>query len=208
MGTRGKFGFFYKGKYYTCYNHFDSYPRALGVNLLLGIINADLDEWIRLLESIREVSNQVKPTQEEINNLKKYTDLTVGKESPEDWFCLLRFTQGSFHHVLHSGYMENVQGVDLYEEYSYVLDLDNKMFRAKGKELKEVNINLEKEEMMKYVKEWPEEEVVNEKYDPEEKLRNEKKARAEMYRAFKFPGDLKNDNKKNDNTSETSDNFL
>jgi len=107
---------------------------------------------MKLLESIKEVSNEVKPTPYDIQKLKKYTDLSVSEHSTQDWYVLLRYTQGSFH-VLHSGYMENVEGMDLGEEYSYVLDLDNKKFRAKGKGLEEVSINLNQEEMMKYVKE-------------------------------------------------------
>ncbi len=84
MGTRGKFGFFYKGKYYMCYNHYDSYPSYLGVHLLLEIIHADLDEWIKLLENIKEVSDEVKPTEEDIEKLENYTNLTVSNESTED----------------------------------------------------------------------------------------------------------------------------
>lgn len=38
MGTRGLFGFYYKGKYYLCYNHFDSYFSYLGKNLIREII--------------------------------------------------------------------------------------------------------------------------------------------------------------------------
>ncbi len=131
MGTRGKFGFFYKGKYYMCYNHYDSYPRELGVKLILEITRADFDEWIKLLENIKEVSEDVKPTPEDIEKLEKYTDLTVSGQSTDDWYCLLRLTQGSFFRVLNSGYMENVSS-DMDEEYVYVLDLDNRVFRAQG----------------------------------------------------------------------------
>lgn len=34
MGTRGYFGFYFKGKYYLIYNHSDSYPAELGKNLV------------------------------------------------------------------------------------------------------------------------------------------------------------------------------
>jgi len=165
MGTRGKFGFLYKGKYYICYNHQDSYPSNLGVHLLLEILHANLDEWIKLLENIKEVSEDVEPTPEDIKNLKKYTWLDVGDQSTKDWYCLLRFTQGSFYHVLNSGYMENVEG-DMWEEYTYVLDLDNMVFKAKGVGLDEVEIKLEKEELLKYARKWSEG-PLDENYDPE-----------------------------------------
>ena len=153
MGTRGKFGFYHKGKYYMCYNHYDSYPSYLGVHLLLEILGADLDEWIKLLEKIKLVSDDVKPRPEDIKRLAKYTNLTVSSCSTSEWYCLLYLTQGSFYHVLHCGYMKNVYGTGMGEDYEYVLDLDNKVFRAEGGEL-DVSIPLEKEELMKYVTEW------------------------------------------------------
>ncbi len=168
MGTRGKFGFLYKGKLYICYNHYDSYPSCLGVHLLLEILHANLEDWIKLLENIKEVSEDVKPTPEDIEKLKKYTWLDVGNQSIEDWYCLLRFTQGSFYHVLNSGYMENVKG-DMMEEYTYVLDLDKMVFKAKGDDLDEVEIKLEKEELLKYANKWAEG-PLDENYDPEEHM--------------------------------------
>jgi len=180
MGTRGKFGFYYKGKYYMCYNHYDSYPSYLGVHLILEILKADLDEWTKLLESMKEVSQAVKPTAEDIEKLKKYTDLTVSSCSKQEWFCLLRLTQGSFYHVLQADYMENVTEGDMGEEYVYVLDLDQKEFRAKGYEL-DVSMKLEKEEMLKYAKEWSKG-ALNEDYDPEEALA---KSREQVNRMLK-----------------------
>jgi len=93
------------------YNRLDSYPRGLGVDLILEILHADLDEWIKLLENIKEieVSEELKPTPEDIKRLEKYTDLTIGKQSTDDWNCLLAFTQGSFSNVLNCGYIRNVE---------------------------------------------------------------------------------------------------
>ena len=168
MGNPGKFGFYYKGKYYICYNHCDSYPSYLGVHLILEILKANLDEWALTLESIKEVSDDVKPTAADIVKLERYTDLTVNKQSTEDWYCLLRLTQGSFYHVLKAGYLENVDGYDVGQGYVYVLDLDKKEFRAKGGKL-DVTIPLEKEELLKYAKEWSKG-PLDETYDPEEAL--------------------------------------
>ena len=59
------------------YNHWDSYQSGLGVHLLLEIIHADLDEWVKLLENLKEVSDEDrKPTPEEMEKLEKYTDLS------------------------------------------------------------------------------------------------------------------------------------
>jgi len=181
MGTQGKFGFLYKGKLYMRYNHEDSEPDCLGVHLLLEILHANLDDWIKLLENIKEVPHGVEPTQEDIEKLKKYTCLEVSQGSTKEWYCLLRYTQGSFYHVLNSGYLENVKG-DVYDEYTYVLDLDNMVFKAKGDDLDEVEIKLEKEVLMKYAKEWSKGHL-DEEYDPEKQLMKTKER-------FEMPGKL------------------
>jgi len=170
MTIRGKFGFFYKGKYYICYNRFDSYPSGLGVELILELIHADLEEWIKLLENIQEVSKDIKPTPEDIKKLEKYTDLSYGG-SATAWENLLRLTQGSFYHVLHSGYMINVNEKDVSEEYIYVLDLDNKEFRAEGVYSHDIDVtsSLEIEELVKLAIEWSKGEL-DEDYDPEKEL--------------------------------------
>lgn len=131
MGTRGTFGFFYKGKYYVCYNQYDSYPEGLGVKLLLEILSADLDEWRHLLENIVIVDESVPPSQAQIQLLAKYTNLNVSTKSTNDWYCLLHKTQGSFHHVLHSGFMMNhadENGNPYHEEYTYILNFDKGTF--------------------------------------------------------------------------------
>jgi len=168
MGCRGKFGFLYKGKLYMCYNHQDSYPSNLGVHLLLEILHANLDEWIKLLENIKEVWDDVEPTPEDIEKLKKYTCLAVSSQSTKDWYCLLRHTQGSFYHVLNSGYLMNVEG-DMDEEHTYLLDLDKKVFKAKGWGLAEVEIKLEKEELLSYARKWAKD-PLDENYNPEKEM--------------------------------------
>ncbi len=153
-----------------CYNRFDSYPSWLETILILEIIHVDLDEWIKLLENIKEVSDEIKPTSEEIKKLEKYTDLSYGG-SPEAWENLLRRTQGSFYRVLHSGYMVNVHDVDVSEDFIYVLDLDNKEFRAIGvyDEDFDVTIKLDIGELIRHAIEWSEGEL-DEDDDPEKEL--------------------------------------
>ena len=153
-----------------CYNHHDSDPSFLGVHLILEIIKANLDEWAMLLENIKQVSKDVKLTAEDVAKLERYTDLTVSDQSTEEWYCLLRLTQGSFYHVLKAGYMENLGRWDGESGYVYVLDLDNKVFRAEGvgddHDDDVVIIPLEKEELLKYAKEWSKG-PLDESYDPE-----------------------------------------
>ena len=138
MGTRGLFGFYYKGKYYLVYNNWDSYPDGLGHDLLreikYALENNLLDDWIQMLIVSKVVSDDINPTEEDIKKLEKYTDLTVDNRSTMNWYCLTRKCQGSFVSVLESGYIytdadyENKLTGDIFVEYSYVLDFDNMRF--------------------------------------------------------------------------------
>jgi hypothetical protein len=59
MATRGLFGFFYKGKYYVVFNHFDSYPEGLGrkiVKELKEALKDGLIRWIQLLSQIKIIN--------------------------------------------------------------------------------------------------------------------------------------------------------
>ena len=133
MGTRGLFGFYYKGKYYVAYNHFDSYPDGLGAAVVAELRRAvrenRLAEWIQLLEQLKVISPKVPPTAEDIEKLRPYTDLSVSGQSTKDWYCLLRKCQGSLEETLKSGYIDN--NVDAqgrpdwkYLEYGYIVNFD------------------------------------------------------------------------------------
>ena len=159
MGTRGLFGFYFKSKYYLIYNHFDSYPDGLGDKLIKEIIeaikNGELDKWMKMLLDIKIVSTEKQPTTEDITELEKYTNLEVSYRSKNDWYCLLYKTQGSFKKVLESGYLliepnsEKLQG-DIFIEYSYVLDFDNKIFRFFASEGYQTKLKLTLEELDKW----------------------------------------------------------
>lgn len=100
MGTRGLFGFYFRGTYYVCYNHWDSYPSALGKDLIKELYRAQkmkqLDEWITMLQKLRIVDLNTEPSLDDIQRLEPYTDTSVGSETRMDWYCLLRKAQGSF----------------------------------------------------------------------------------------------------------------
>ncbi len=137
MGTRGKFGFFYKGKYYLCYNHRDSYPSGLGVSLLEQVLKANLDEWLKLAKNLHDIEYDSDDSDD--------SDDESYRDGP---YCFLG--------MLHNGAIDNVYGVDCFEDYTYVLDFDNKVFKAFNGYSFDVTIKLEKEEIEKYIKEWSE----------------------------------------------------
>lgn len=88
MGTRGSFGFYYKGKYYMVYNHFDSYNlyRDLITEIMIAVVNGTFQSWITKLENIQCVTRDRVPTEEEIKKLGKYADFSVSTRSPKEWY--------------------------------------------------------------------------------------------------------------------------
>lgn len=153
MGTRGLFGFLYKGRYYMVYNQFDSYPEGLGRDLVMEIQNGRMDEWIELLTKLKVVfAAGPAPTREDIEKLAPYTDLCVSECSTDDWYCLTRQCQGSFIHVLESGYllsylprdkMETGLVSDMWIEYQYILDFDHNQFIVRSDEEEEQVFSLD-----------------------------------------------------------------
>ena len=131
MGTHGLFGFFYKKKYYVVYNHWDSYPGGLGVNIVnelkRAIDKGFLGQWIDLLEKMVLVDEHIPPTQEQIEKLKHYANLSVSRRTYTDWYCLLHGCQGSIDSVLTAGHIINYvddHGTPQWEEYAYIVNLD------------------------------------------------------------------------------------
>jgi hypothetical protein len=147
MGTRGLFGFYYKGKYYVVYNHFDSYPSYLGRNIVKeikeSIKNDSFKEWIEKLLKLKIVyeNQQENPTEEDIKKLTNYKNLSVSYKLTSDWYCLLRGCQGSLINVLESGYIllhldENQ--TPIWQEYAYIINFDtNKLDFYEGYHLEE-----------------------------------------------------------------------
>lgn len=122
MGTRGLWGFVVGGETKVTYNHFDSYPEGLGEDLVKAIGNYDPASLIAQARELRVVDPDNKPTEEQIEALKKYADLNVSNQTLDDWYCLLRDTQGDLLATLDSGYMLDGSGMDAL--YRYVIDLD------------------------------------------------------------------------------------
>lgn len=135
MGTRGLFGFRWKGVYYLMYNHWDSYPSGLGRALLEELLKAVWREWFRMFRRLRLIRDEDPVRKKDIRRLEKWTDLTVGSQTTQDWYCLLRKCQGSMKAVLESGYMllhgeyrHPHEWNDVFIEYVYVVNFDNGMF--------------------------------------------------------------------------------
>jgi hypothetical protein len=133
MGTRGVTGFIIGEQEKISYNHFDSYPDGLGLatlRFLNRFFEGDTIEGLReKAEAIELVSNDKPPTPEQVGELSKYSDLKVSERSEQDWYCLLRHTQGEWQAILDAGYIEDAHHFpedSLFCEWGYIINVDER----------------------------------------------------------------------------------
>lgn len=133
MGTRGTLGFVIDGQSKVAYNHWDSYPDGLGLDVLrwLRTAIADSATLAEQARALRVVDSNSEPTDEDIERLSEFLNRSVGerRERP-DWYQLLRETQGAPAAILRAGVVEDGSryvGI----EWEYRVDLDAGTFTAK-----------------------------------------------------------------------------
>lgn len=129
MGTRGFVGFVADGTEKIAYNHWDSYPSGLGVEVLSWLRSAgqDVESLREQIRALRVVDPGSHPTAEDIERLRPFADLEVGTKTLDDWYPLLRGTQGNPAAMLRAGVIEDASGFpldSLFAEYGYVIDAD------------------------------------------------------------------------------------
>ena len=135
MGTRGAWGFVSNGTEYLTYNHYDSYPEALGTDILCFMRGqtGDLDGLRNRVEALQSVDAQAEPSEDERVKLADFAD--TGVSTGKDWYSLLRETQGNPELTLAAGYMPEGGGDfarnnSLFCEWAYVVDLDAGFFEV------------------------------------------------------------------------------
>lgn len=130
MSTNGFLGFVIGGEEKIAYNHSDSYPAGLGIDVLRWLSHYTVDHGDELLEqarSLRLVSRESHATPEEAERFRKFTSLSVASGSSADWYCVLRHTQGDLEAILDAGVVVDDSDFplnSLYCEYGYLADLD------------------------------------------------------------------------------------
>jgi hypothetical protein len=131
MSTRGLWGFRYKGKDKLTYNHFDSYPDQLGKKICTFIYKHTLKQLKEIASKIQMVNKRTLPAAKQIEACQPWTDLSVGNQSENDWYCLLRAAQGTPSvYDTKLKYMiddKNFIKDSLFCEYAYIINLDSKM---------------------------------------------------------------------------------
>lgn len=137
MGTRGFITFVAEGVEKTTYNHSDSYPAGLGLWVLADLrefaSTGDLDGLRDKAIKLRVVPEGSTPSAEDIARFAPQADLSVSDRSLNDWYCLLRNTQGSASAILDAGVLIDDREFPLdsvMAEYGYVIDTDAGCFEA------------------------------------------------------------------------------
>lgn len=139
MGTRGVYGFRVNGKDKVTYNHFDSYPSSLGLAVAEFASNS-LNSLKTIAESIVLVDEGSNPTPEQIQQCIDsgfYND-SVSTGSTQEWYCLLRETQGKldcYFDILENenafNFMTDGSGClepDTWCEWAYIINVDEGTF--------------------------------------------------------------------------------
>lgn len=142
MSTRGFVGFVSDRTEKIAYNHSDSYPDALGLDVLkwLRFAVADLDDPAGGVPSLREsvmalrvVDGESTPTEGDVERLAGFADLGVSARDPREWYVLLRETQGSPGRMLQAGVIQDAADFpadSLFAEWGYIVDLDTGVFEV------------------------------------------------------------------------------
>lgn len=134
MGTRGFLGFVVDGTEKIAYNHFDSYPSGLGAEVLGWLRKEHLGHIKRKAAELRVVDETSTPSAEDVERLAPYANTRVGTQQiDDDWYVLLRETQGNPAAILDAGVM--LDGGEfprdsLFAEYGYLVNLDDETFEA------------------------------------------------------------------------------
>src|SRR5690242_2033153 len=137
MSTRGAFGFRINGVDKIAYNHSDSYPEGLG-DAVVSCITAWLQQMSpydlrKLVSELRVVPRNSRPTEQDKEALAAYYDGGVGEQSKDDWYCLLRHTQGDPDAILDAGVLVDSSAFltdATMCEYAYIVNLDDNTFEV------------------------------------------------------------------------------
>jgi hypothetical protein len=138
MGTSGVMAFVLDGETKAGYVHFDAYPEHLGAEILVWLRQSwQRYEVYALVRSLKVVDDSTTPTPEQIEALKQYANTNVSSHQLDEWYVLLRETQGDPDATLKAGYVYGDHKVEPYRlgyfgEYMYVVDFDTKTFTATG----------------------------------------------------------------------------
>jgi len=129
MGTRGFIGLTIEGKTIATYNHYDSYPSHLGVQVGTFVQDADLAKLPGQIKKLRIVDEQDKPTKAQRGKLERLDVLPANVSTGTDWYSALRDLQGDLAGYLRVGYFPASEGIlegGWGAEWGYIVNLDSR----------------------------------------------------------------------------------
>ncbi len=134
MSTRGAIGWRKDGVDKIAYNHCDSYPTYLGVEML-AYARSSIPTLHTHFDRAVLIDDEIEPTPEQIKRCKDKgaIDLKVSTQDEKDWYCLLRDTQGNLKETADVGYMIDYSRFladSLFCEWAYIVNLDSKKFEV------------------------------------------------------------------------------
>ncbi|MEU4576029.1 hypothetical protein [Nonomuraea sp. NPDC023979] len=135
MATRGFVGFVVDQQEKITYNHHDSFPAGVGLDILTWLRAAvrTLDEMRQRVAALRVVSDSTKPTVDDIERLRRYADTCTDPTQIEDWWQLLWQTYGNPAAILDAGVIWDASyfpATSTHCEWGYMIDLDVKVFEV------------------------------------------------------------------------------
>ena len=133
MGTRGAIGFIKNGVEKVTYNHFDSYPSGVGIAVAGYCRRTTIKAMNKAFDKLVLVTEEASPTKEQQKQLNKYLSTSVSSGKPEEWYALLRETQGDLVEIVNCGFMIDSKEFlldSLFCEYAYIINLDTNMLEV------------------------------------------------------------------------------
>jgi hypothetical protein len=139
MGTRGALGYRLGNQDKVTYNHYDSYPSGLGLDVIKHIRSKDNLDQIKLdFHQIKLVDEQGIPSQKQIDQCQSSGLISanhngvdgLGVNRQVDWYVLLRDTQGDLQKNVDCGFMMDSSEFladSLFCEWAYIINLDTEI---------------------------------------------------------------------------------
>lgn len=125
MGTRGLSGFVIDGEVKAQYQQFDSYPSGVGTDVVAAIQSGKITP--DAVRSIVLVDGDSKPTKAQAERLAQFANTNVSTGSLDEWYVLLRETQGDLLAMIEAGHMidsSEFAADSLFCEWGYLVNLD------------------------------------------------------------------------------------
>jgi hypothetical protein len=131
MGTRGALIFVSGDREVITYNHYDSYPEGLGVDVATFvreiITEGTVDQYAQKALDLEGVGDEDIPTPEQ---REKYTHLFQNVSTGTGWYSLLRELQGDPRQILDTGVTPVTNrgwvGNSLFCEWAYVINFNTR----------------------------------------------------------------------------------